>query len=411
MKKTVAVIGAAGRVGLPFCLSLADKGYNVVGIDLNKDRCSDLNNGLFPYIEFKGEELLNKHRLKNVYFTTSHDAIPEADFIAIMVGTPVDEEGNPRLDDIKDVVKSIIDYDGIKKGAVVLLRSTVSPGTTDLLKELFMDAGFWEGEDFHLVFAPERTIEGKSILEFDTSPQLIGAYSDAGYNAAKELFKDSFQLTPKEAEVAKLVTNMYRYINFAFANEVYMIASQLGCDTHKIINSANWGYPRMNMPLPGANVGGPCLFKDGKFLTKDIPYADLIDVAFKINEGVPDYLWKQIKEKKPLTREVWILGMTFKKGSDDIRHSLSFKMKKVLEREGIRVKCYDPHWNRKNDIDLSDFTNYPDAIIIMTPHSEFEYAFKFWENMPDKTLIVDMWKAMSFSYQTESGIYFMEEIE
>ena len=137
------------------------------------------------------------------------------------------------------------------------------------------------------------------------------------------------QLTPREAEIGKLMTNMYRYVTFAFANQMWMISEKHGVNIDKVIDACNFDYPRMDVPHPGPNVGGPCLFKDGKFLLSDIPFGDLINTSFLINEGMPDYVFNRIKDINPYIEKVLIMGATFKKGCDDTRNSLSFKMRKI----------------------------------------------------------------------------------
>ena len=164
----------------------------------------------------------------------------------------------------------------MKKHQLIVLRSTVSPGTTEVIaKHIEREHGWTEGIDYFLVFCPERVVQGKSIIETTKLPQLVGASNDFSFNAAKDFFKtfitnEIFRLTPREAEIGKLMTNMYRYVTFAFANEFWMIGEKHGINIDKVIEACNYDYPRMAVPHPGPNVGGPCLFKDGKFLLTEI---------------------------------------------------------------------------------------------------------------------------------------------
>lgn len=405
--KNVVVIGAAGHVGLPFTLMLASQqDINVVGLDLNQDAVDKLNNGQIPFIEAMAQEYLDKFQPK---FTTDKNCLDIAEYIAVMIGTPVDEEGNPRIDDIVKLMQytitpQIIDRNGI----VVMLRSTVSPGTTEMLRDKLES---WtrkkEGVDFHLVFCPERVAQGQGINEGFLFPQLIGAFSKASYDAACNLFDGiapvSERLKPIEAELGKLMTNMYRYVNFALANEFMMIAESHGANTKRIFDAVNKNYPRVNLPMPGPNVGGPCLFKDGKFLLDGIPYPELIRSSFDINEGMPDYIWQQIKKARDGNiRNALIIGAAFKGENDDTRNSLSFKMKKVLEKHGIEVTLFDPY--------VEGMTDYPgthfDAVIVMTPHKVLkDWLSREVNALHSLTIIVDLWKLFPESENFTNGIY------
>lgn len=406
----VVVIGAAGHVGLPFSLVLDMAGHEVLGLDLNQEAVDMLNAGKVSFIEQGAEEILAMAHSK-IVFTTDPSCLNTAELIAVMIGTPVDEEGNPRIDDIVKLMEftiapQIVNRDGI----VVMLRSTVSPGTTDMLKrKLEATTLKKEGIDFHLVFCPERVAQGAGIVESMKFPQLIGTYSDKSYETSKLLFAniaETIQLRPIEAELGKLMTNMYRYVNFALSNEFMMIAESYGANTKKIFEAVNKDYPRVNLPMPGPNVGGPCLFKDGKFLLDGIPYPELIRTSFDINEGMPDYIWRQMMARSRSFNKVLILGASFKAENDDTRNSLSFKMKKVLEKHGVQVTIYDPY--------VEGMESYPkqyyNAVIVMTPHK----AFKTWLSknifsLPNGALIVDLWKLFPESENFNNGIYTEED--
>lgn len=402
----VAVIGAGGHVGLPFSLVVANAGHKVYGIERNEELCLKLNSGKVPYVEHGAPEILNKQLDKsNIEFTINPTFINKCDVVAIMLGTPVDAENNPRLDDLFDFVDyTLIPY--MKEGSLIILRSTVSPGTTEVLRNRISEKTDWiEGEDFHLVFCPERVLQTKGIEETSKLPQLIGAFNENSFNKAKDFFKtfvdnDLLFLTPREAEFAKLITNMYRYVTFAFANEMWMLGEKQGVDIHKVISSANHKYERMAVPMPGPNVGGPCLFKDGRFLLQDVPYVDLIQTSFIINEGMPDYIFNKIKEMNPYIQNVLILGAAFKANCDDTRNSLAYKMKKVCKKHGVEPYLTDPYVvNTKHPPDVKDF----DAVIVMTPHDEFKDLSV--KNFNDHCIIADVWKFFDESKQTVSGFY------
>jgi UDP-N-acetyl-D-mannosaminuronic acid dehydrogenase len=415
--KQVAVIGAAGHVGLPFSLVVADAGHKVWGVDVNLGMISRLNGEVIDYVEEGAIDLLRKIKREHpthLIFTAWDGCIKDCDVVAIMLGTPVDAENNPRMDDLFKFVDNVL-IPQMKQGQLIILRSTVSPGTTEVIRDRIEKANGWkEGKDFYLVFCPERVVQGKGIVETHKLPQLIGAFSEASYEKAREFFRTFvdnklFHLTPREAEIGKLMTNMYRYISFAFANEFWMIAEKQDVDIDKVIDACNYDYPRLQVPHPGPNVGGPCLFKDGRFLLSHVPFADLIQVAFLINEGMCDAIYNKLASKTQIEK-VLILGASFKAGSDDIRNSLSFKMRKVCKKHGVEADIYDPYVPEFNTrpTNLFDYS----AVIIMTPHHEF---VQFWED--NKTAfdifayVVDIWKLLEPSKKTVDGFFTVFEDE
>lgn len=407
----VAVIGAGGHVGFPFSCVIAEAGHTVYGIDVNQVAVDELNRGIVPYVEEGAGDILrenlNKERL---LFTTDFDFIKDVDVVAIMIGTPVDGEGNARLDDLFDFLDDNL-IPRMKRHQLIVLRSTVSPGTTEVLRKHINNAKQWvEGLDYYLVFCPERVVQGKSIVETTKLPQIVGAFNDFSYKAAKDFFKSFinnqiFQLTPKEAELGKLMTNMYRYVTFAFANEMWMIGEKHGVNIDKVIDACNYDYPRMDVPHPGPNVGGPCLFKDGRFLLSDIPFGDLIQTSFLINEGMPEYVFNRIREINPQISNMLILGATFKKGCDDTRNSLSYKMKKVCKKHGVEAFMVDPLHIEDLYIPMeNDF----DCVVVMTPHDEFtdpkEMNYRLDKFRKD-CVVADLWKMFPESKLSNTGIY------
>ena len=175
----VAVIGAGGHVGFPFSCVVANAGNIVYGIDVNQHVVDELNRGMVPYVEEGAADILqdnlNKERL---LFTTDFDFIRDADVVAIMIGTPVDGEGNARLDDLFNFLDNNL-IPRMKKHQLIVLRSTVSPGTTEVLKKHINNTKQWvEGIDYFLVFCPERVVQGKSIIETTKLPQIVGAFND-----------------------------------------------------------------------------------------------------------------------------------------------------------------------------------------------------------------------------------------
>jgi UDP-N-acetyl-D-mannosaminuronic acid dehydrogenase len=408
----VAVIGAGGHVGFPFSCVVADAGHTVYGIDVNQEVVDNLNFGHVPYVEEGAEEILSRNiAQERLIFSTDFDFIKDVDVVAIMIGTPVDGEGNARLDDLFNFVDDNL-ISRMKKGQLIVLRSTVSPGTTEVLrKHIQINHGWVEGIDYFLVFCPERVVQGKSIIETTKLPQIVGAFNDISFKVAKDFFKSFitnqvFHLTPKEAELGKLMTNMYRYVTFAFANEMWMIGEKHGINIDKVIDACNYDYPRMDVPHPGPNVGGPCLFKDGRFLLSDIPFGDLINTSFLINEGMPDYVFNRIKDINPNIEKILILGATFKKDCDDTRNSLSYKMRKVCKKHGVESDMWDPFVEGNTCM----IPQEADAVIVMTPHTNMESVWPLDWFRKD-CIVADLWKMYPESKISKTGIYKVGDVK
>jgi UDP-N-acetyl-D-mannosaminuronic acid dehydrogenase len=411
MKKRdrIVVIGACGRVGLPFCLIAAEAGFDVIGIDKNHRMIQQLyNTGIMPYVEEGAQPLLDEHLGNSfqLYPELLGVNVDNVKVVVVMIGTPIDEYNNPRLDDIFTVFDEIA-ASKLSKDALIILRSTVAPGTTDtLIKKTGLK----------VVFAPERVAQGKSITETISIPQLIGCSNLVVYAEADDFFKKlgcqagTIFLSEKEAEFSKLVTNMYRYVNFAFANEIYMLACRENVDPHKIINAANKDYPRMNMPLPGPNVGGPCLYKDGQFLVSQEPFVDMIQMAFRINESMPAFVYalmqKEAYETLTVVRRVMILGVSFKAENDDTRNSLAFKFMKILKKNNIEFDYIDPYldiekWDAFGPGQYQDY----DTFVVFTPHKQCIEKLESIIEEHDGPLIVDPWKIVKPSTHSKSGVY------
>lgn len=416
MIREVCVIGAAGRIGLVNSIVMADSMLDVIGIDINAKAVKNLQTlqattGKIPFIETNSDLPYNVSAFKNIKFTTSFDSLNLTDVIFIIMGTPVDSEGNgnlqPLLDFFRDYVVKAIDASSDRK--LIILRSTVAPGTTDCLLDMIHSMTTKRnGKDFDLAFCPERVAQGEGLTEIISLPQLIGAYTEDGYNLAAQFFSKigSFNalpiMTPTEAEIGKLMTNMYRYVNFAFANEMYMIGRNYGADIHKVISNCNKDYPRMKMPLPAPNTGGPCLTKDGKLLIETIPYCDLVQNAFIINESMPQYIFNESKKltytENTKIDKALILGMTFKKDNDDTRLSLSYKLKKILRKNNIEVVEGDGYIHDNHIIyEPFDFeSNTIDVVYIMTPHDHLieDYRNRLRNELRPNCVIVDVWKSL-----------------
>jgi len=296
----IAVFGI-GRVGLPLAIYFAEHGQQVIGVDINADVVNNLQKGIMPFYEEGAEELMKKHINKLFTVTTnSQEAVKKSDVLILTLGTPVDEHINPVFSQIEKVLINIAPH--LQKNQILILRSTVSPGATEYLKRFIeKNTKFKVGSDFFLAFCPERIAQGFSLEELKEIPTIIGSLDKESAKRAEAVFRafsDKIMHTDaRSAELAKLFTNMYRYINFAIANEFMMLADAHERSIYEIIDLVNKDYKRGGLKVPGLTAG-PCLFKDGFFLINKIPFTELIMNSWKLNESVPAYLIEKIKKTK-----------------------------------------------------------------------------------------------------------------
>jgi UDP-N-acetyl-D-mannosaminuronic acid dehydrogenase len=408
----VAVIGAAGHVGLPLALVLADHGNQVVGIDINEAAVEQVNGGSMPFYEEGADALLKRCLVSGkLRMTSDLSRVGEADVIIMILGTPVDENFNPILAGLVRLVDNLCPF--LRKGQQIVLRSTVSPGTTDRVKKTIeKKTGMVEGKDFDLIYAPERVLQGKAISEIKHLPHIIGAYGEESFERISRFFEtfsgaNRHRMAPIEAEIGKLITNMSRYVSFALANEFHMIADLHGANINKIIDACNDEYPRLNLPGPGPNVGGPCLFKDGWFLIEKVPFNDLIVTSFRINEGMPAQIAGKLEDREDI-ESVVILGMAINANTDDTRNTVSLKLKKQLEFRGYDVRCLDPHVPGYEDWAVLEGA---DALVLMTPHKEFADLAGIMRRVENpEALIVDIWGFWhEMRHQSKNGYFSYRE--
>ncbi len=383
----LTIIGGAGHIGLPLALCFAKSGLNVLIHDINQDIIDVIKSGSLPYIEYEAESLLQDMLEKNrLFFSTDLQDIPPSGPIIITIGTPVDEFLNPVHSCLKKFFVNLKKY--INSNHLLILRSTVYPGTTDWL------AKFLHSENVHskLAFCPERIIQGYALQEISNMPQIIGAIDPQSELLAIKLFKlispNTVCVKPIEAEFAKLFTNSYRYIQFAVSNQFYMIADAAGVNYTNIINAMTNSYPRMQGFPSAGFAAGPCLFKDTMQLSSFAQNQFSIGSASMLaNEGLPLYIIEKIKKTFNLDKlTVGLLGMAFKPEIDDIRSSLSYKIKKILVLYAKQVLTTDPYV--KCDPDLSDLEttlNQSDILIMCTPHKCYKNLN--FQNKP----IIDVW--------------------
>jgi len=403
----IAVIGGCGRLGLRVSLIAANKGHNVTVIDIDDERINEIKHGSLPFTE-QGAEIYLEQAIKSktLKLSLDYDIIADADIVIITIGTPVDSNLNPSLEPVAGAIFDISGY--LKRDQLIIFRNTLSPAILNRIKTLIEDkTGFTIGKDIYLAFAPEITDENSTIHALLNNPQPIGTFEKESFKAAEKFFKTITKgkinwLSPKEALLAKLMKNMNSYIQAAWANEAYLIAESFDANIHKILDSV----PELRNPNP--NNSGPGMHKEGWFLVDRIPFNELITNAFKINESIPSHIIKKLQNHK--VTNVVILGMTNKADSDDASSSLSYKLRKALFYQDYNVDCYDPYLPEYSD---SSVLQNADALILMTPHKEFNNLNNILKLMKKAScLIVDIQGFWEESRKTGvNGIWQYENVK
>jgi UDP-N-acetyl-D-mannosaminuronic acid dehydrogenase len=382
----VCIVGGLGHVGLPLGISLAHSGKKVILYDIDQKAIDTVSKGKMPFIEVGAEEVLRNVLERNLFISSNKKVISESYFVVIVIGTPVDEHLNPKFTIFKKFFDEIIDM--ITDDQHIILRSTVFPGTTEKIKE-YLES---RGKATKVSFCPERIAQGKAMEELRTLPQIVSSFDDDSLREVKELFSlltdEIIFLNPIEAELAKLFTNIWRYIQFAISNQFYQIATQQGLEFYKIYNAIIYKYPRSQNFAPAGFAAGPCLFKDTMQMAA---YSNntffLGHAAMLINEGLPNFIVQRLKDKYSLKdKTVGILGMAFKANNDDKRESLSYKLKKILEIEAKKVLCSDVYIHEDGFVSSDSLVKDGDIIILATPHREYSDLI-----IDDHKVLVDIW--------------------
>ena len=369
-KKRVCIIGGCGHVGIPLGLAFASRGLDVTLIDCNASAVREIGGGRLPFKEEGAEELLRAHIGRNLFATTDAAAAADHDVAVFVTGTPVDEHLNPRVGDVLKVITAYLPY--LTPAHLVVLRSTIFPGVTQIVDDLLTRS---LGSS-KLAFCPERIVQGKGIEEIFSLPQIVSATSAQAGREASDLFSviatKIIPLSTAEAELAKLMTNAWRYLEFAIANQFYMIVEKQGFDFYKILGAMKEDYPRARHFARAGLAAGPCLFKDTMQLSAFHSNAFFLGhSAMLVNEGLPNFLVQQLEERMGALRgrRVGVLGLAFKADNDDIRESLSFKVRKLLELKMARVLVSDPYV--PGTLPLRQLLRESEGVILGVPHADY----------------------------------------
>ncbi len=373
MNKKITIIGGCGHIGLPLGLVLADKGFSVTLYDIDKIAIKQVNASKMPFKENDAPKLLRKVRKsKKLLASDKKNTIGEAGIVIVTLDTPLDEHLSPDVKKFLNIVKELEDH--FHDNQLIIFRSTLYPGATIWVHQYFKK----RGKNLNIAFCPERISEGYAIQELQSLPQIVSGCTKQSVKMATEFFSE---ITPKivtttliEAELAKLMTNTWRYISFAVANQFYMIANENDVDFNNVYSAMTTDYPRMKSFPTAGLAAGPCLIKDTmqllNFANNRFP---LGEAARQINEGLPRFIVNQIKKTSDLEKmTVGILGMAFKGNSDDPRQSLSYRLMKILETEAGAVLCNDPYIKDPRFVKIEDIVDKADLVIIAAPHDDYK---------------------------------------
>ena len=366
----VVVVGGGGHVGLPLSLMLAKAGLRVGIYDISQPTLDRIGRGEMPFVENGAEallaEILESDRLQ---LSSRPEILCDVEQVIVVIGTPIDEFLNPSMAIFERAVDELAPF--LANGALVVLRSTVYPGTTEYVTQALKDRGC----TVDVAFAPERIAEGHALEELGSLPQIIGADDDRAGDRAEALFArlgaEIIRTTSKEAELAKLFTNAWRYMKFAVANQFFMVAHDAGVDYNRVLTAIRQNYPRAkDLPGPGF-AAGPCLLKDTMQLAAFTPdHFPLGQTAVQINEGLPNYVVKAMEDRYGSLkgRSIGLLGMAFKGESDDIRSSLSYKVRKLPAWKDARVLCTDPFVADDRLVPLERVMGEAEILVLGAPH-------------------------------------------
>jgi UDP-N-acetyl-D-mannosaminuronic acid dehydrogenase len=411
MSVDVSVIGL-GRVGLPLALCFADRGLRVHGVDNDAERLLAVEGGTMPFEETGAQELLERVRASGRL--TLSDSVPDAaraEQIVITLGTPSFSHIEIDMRDIRAALDDLLPV--LREGHSLVLRSTIAPGTTDFVAGyLRKQRGFQIGEEMFVSHAPERIAAGRFLEEIDTLPCIVGGVGERSGEIAARLFSvfaaPVVQTTPVQAELAKIWTNILRYATFALPNLLMMDCEQHGANVFEVIDLINRDYPRGGIASPGLTAGS-CLRKDFTFSEERSNAPGMLLAVSRVNESVPLFLVEGMKRRigDLSGRKVAVLGLAFKRDTDDERDSLSHKLVRLLERELADVAVHDPRVSTPSQ-SFDEALAGADAVVVATNHSDFdgpEPLRRIGELAADDCLVVDPWNAFGsaqvFAYAAE----------
>ncbi|MGM7634697.1 nucleotide sugar dehydrogenase [Bacillus sp. Hm123] len=376
----ICVVGL-GYIGLPTAAVFARAGFDIVGVDVNKQVVERLNKG-----EIIIEEVGLPEVVKEVVDAGKLRASLEpeaADVFIISVPTPIHEDCTANVEYVKSATKAVVPH--LQKGNIIIVESTIPPRTMDdVVAPIIREAGFDPEQDVYLAHCPERVLPGRILIELVENTRIVGGLTKEAATKAADVYRqvvtgEVLETEAVTAEMSKLMENTFRDVNIALANELTKIAARLGVDSHKVIELAN-RHPRVNIHQPGPGVGGHCLAVDPYFIVEKAPEeALMIQLSRDINNSMPDFVIEQIiKLTAELpTPKIALFGLTYKGNIDDVRESPAIEIvEKVRANPRFDVRIHDPHVRDEQvPFKLSSFEEAitgANLVVILTDHNEFK---------------------------------------
>ncbi len=393
-KAKIAVIGL-GYVGLPLAVGFAEKGFSVLGLDSDKSKIKQVNTGK-SYIKDVLPSDLEKVVLKRkLTATIDKKILSKVNIIIICVPTPLDNHNQPDISALRNTAKTIAKF--IKKNQLIILESTTYPGTTrEVLLPILEKSGLKVGQDFFLVFSPERIDPGNKQYTVKNIPKVIGGITTQGSKLAGLLYKSFINKTvivssPEVAEMTKLLENIFRVVNISMIDELALLCGKMNIDIWEVIEAAKTK-PYGFMPFyPGPGIGGHCIKVDPFYLSWKAKeygfYARFIELAGQINEQMPHYVVTKVifalnQNKKSVNdSKILVWGVSYKKDIGDTRESAAYPIIHDLLRKGAKIDYFDPFIKefKVNGQVLKSIKYTPnilkryDCVLILAAHSEFNY--------------------------------------
>ena len=385
INNSISIIGGAGHVGFPLGLAFASKKYKINFVDLNKKNWNKIKSGIPPFFEIGAKKLLKKCLKKNTLsFSINLNSVKNSKFIVICIGTPVNKNLKPDTKNFISLFFRLLKI--IKKGQIIIIRSSVYPGIIHKITHIL------KSKNNNVVYCPERIVQSKALIELPKLPQIIAGTNKLSITETRKIFKKICRkiiiTTIEEAELIKLFSNANRYINFAIANQLYMICKKNNLDFSNIRNIMREGYER-NLNLQNSGfTAGPCLLKDTMQLSAFYKNKFSLGVsAMKINEGFPELILRNIKKiKNYKKKKVGVLGLSFKAETDDIRDSLSIKLLNKFKKNNIYTLQSDQYYENENNISKDDLIKKSDIIVLGAPHKAYK-KLKINQNK----IVIDVW--------------------
>jgi len=377
----ICIVGL-GYIGLPSAALLANRGYNIIGVDIDENAVNIINSGnihiVEPELDTFVQAAVDLGKLK-AYLTPK-----EAEVFIIAVPTPFKNDFKPDLDYVISATKSIAPF--VKEGNLIILESTSPIGTTELIAEILKENKV-ETDKIFISHCPERVLPGRIMKELVENDRIVGGINSASTKITVEFYKtfvegEILETDAKTAEMAKLTENSFRDVNIAFANELSILSDKFGINVNELIKLANH-HPRVNILQPGAGVGGHCIAVDPWFIVdKGGDDAKIIKTAREVNTYKTEWVIEKIKNaslnfeikynKKPV---IACMGLAFKPDIDDLRESPALYITNKLISDGYNILAVEPNLESYSTIELTDYIDAvtkADIVVYLVSHKEFK---------------------------------------